>query len=146
LIRKRFDVSEILHPLAIVTASSLTAEKVREIARRREDLMKKTFYKYASSSPGKAAIETHYIIMALDQWCWYWIVLEATFLAFALGVVFLLWAKYALTAILFLSVIVASGALQLIRVQCARYALQEVEQIVDDAQRREQIAKEFNAL
>ena len=66
-IRHRFDLEAILFPLAIATSIAFPVEKVRQIKKQRKDLMYKTFYKYASSSPSKAVIETHYITMALDQ-------------------------------------------------------------------------------
>lgn len=145
-IRQRFDVGEILFPLAMGSGASLSVDQVRKIKKDREPMMYKVFYKYASSSPGKAIIETHYITMALDQWCWYWMVLEATFLSLVLAVTFLATARSPLAAIFLAVVLVAVGVLQLIRQLCSDYALQEVEAIVQEPNRRQAVAKEFNAL
>jgi len=83
-IRQRFDVGEILFPMAIASGASLSGDQIRAIRKNCKSMMYKVFYKYASSTAGKAVIDSHYITMALDQWCWYWIVLELTFLAFVL--------------------------------------------------------------
>ena len=146
LIRQRFDVSEILFPLAIGSGASLNGDQIRAIKRDRESLMYKVFYKYASSTPGKAVIDSHYITMALDQWCWYWIVLEVTFLAFVLAATFLLTGRYFLAAIFFAGVLAAVGVLQLIRNLCSDYALQEVEAILEESGRKLEIAEVFRAL
>ena len=109
--------------------------------------MDDVFYRYASGTPGKAVIDPHYIILALDQWCWYWIVLEATFVAFVLGVIFLCTKRFTLAAGLFLGVLVALGCLDLIQHhQCAAYAFREVEEILTDAQRKAAIVAVFRGL
>jgi len=146
LIRQRFDVSEILFPLAIGSGASLNGDQIRAIRNGRESLMYKVFYKYASSTPGKAVIDSHYITMALDQWCWYWIVIEVTFLVFVLGATFLLTARYLLAATFFAGVLGAVGVLQLIRNLCSDYALQEVEAILEKPQRKLEVGEVFRAL
>jgi hypothetical protein len=145
-IRHRFDISAILFPLAIACAADLSVDQMRQVKKRREDLMYRVFYKYASSSPGKAAIEKHYITMALDQWCWYWIVLELCALAFFLAVVFFVAQSYLLASLFLASVLLSIGVLQLIRNLCVDYALQEVEEIAATSERRLAMAKEFRAL
>jgi hypothetical protein len=145
-IRQRFDVGAILLPLAVGSGADLRVDAIRRIKQQRESLMYKTFYKYASSSPDKAVIDTHYVTMALDQWCWYWIILEASFLGLCLGLIFLLTEKYFLASVFFLALICAVGFLQIIRSHCANYALQELEQILAEPRRKEEIAKVFRAL
>jgi hypothetical protein len=145
-IRRRFDVSDILFPLAIGSGSSLTANQMRAIKKNRDSLMYEVFYRYASGTPGKAAIDSLYIKMALDQWCWYWIVLESTFLAFCLGVTFFIAKRYFLAASFLAGVIMAILVLQLIRNLCSDYALQEVEAILDSPGRSAAIAGVFSAL
>jgi hypothetical protein len=145
-IRWRFDVSEILFPLAIGCGASLTANQIRAIKKNRDSLMYDVFYRYASGTPGKAEIDPLYIKMALDQWCWYWIVLESTFLAFGLGVTFLVAKRYLLAAVFFAGVLVALLVLQLIRNLCSDYALQEVEAILDSPARTFPIVGVFRAL
>lgn len=145
-IRHRFDVSAILFPLAKVCGANLSADQIRQVKKRREDLMYRVFYRYASSSPDKAIIEKHYITMALDQWCWYWIVLELCALAFFLALVFLIAQRYLLAGLFLAGVLVSVGLLQLIRKLCVGYAKQEVAEIAATPERRLAIAEEFRAL
>lgn len=148
-IRQRFDVSEILFPMAIGSGASLTGNQIRAIKRNRESresMMYEVFYKYASSTPGKAVIDSHYITLALDQWSWYWIVLEQTFLAVVLAGTFCITARYSLAAMFLGVVLVAIGVLQFIRNLCSDYALQEVEAILGDSARRLEVAEAFRAL
>jgi hypothetical protein len=146
LIRYRFDVAEILFPLAIGSGAALNCHQIRAIRKERQSLMYKVFYKYASSTPGKSVIDPHYITMALDQWCWYWIVLESTFIALALALILLTAKRYFAAAILFGGVLVAVGILQVIRSQCSDYALQEVEAILEKTDRKLEVAEAFRAL
>jgi hypothetical protein len=145
-IRRRFDVTAILLPLAVACNANLTVSQIRQIKKNRQDLMYKLFYRYASSSPGKAVIERHYITMALDQWCWYWILLEVSALVFLLSLVFLSTGRYPVASACLAGVLLLIGALQLVRNFCADYALQEVEQIAASDERRAAIAAEFHAL
>lgn len=145
-IRHHFDICHVLLPLALLAGTQLRSEQLRTIKKQRKDLMYKVFYKYASSSPGKAQIESHYITMALDQWCWYWVVLEASFMAFVLGILFLRTGRYFPAAIFLACVLASVGILQIVGKYCADYALQELEQIVVDMDRRCAIAGEFSAL
>jgi len=145
-IRKRFDVGEILFPLAIGSGANLTGDQIRRIKNERRSLMYKVFYKYASGTKEKAVIDSHYITMALDQWCWYWIVLEMTVLAFLLGAVFFSTTRYFLAAVFFAGVLLALVILLLIRNECAKYAMQEVEAILEQAERKHEVAEAFRAL
>ena len=145
-IRQRFDVGEILLPLAVGSGSSLTVDGIRNVKKQRESLMNKVFYKYASSTKEKSTIDHHYITMALDQWCWYWIVLEATSIVFLLGATFFVASRYLSAALSLAGVLLAIGILQIIRQQCAIYALQEVEAILEDRQRAQSVAEGFHAV
>lgn len=146
-IRERFDIVEILYPLAFLSAASMNPKQIRAIRSHRKDLMAEDFYRYASSTPGEAVIDTHYITMALDQWAWYWILLEATALALASSAVITLLsgpnpASYGLLAF----VLIAVGILQLMRRKSAEYAFQQVKLITDDLQRKNEIKTSFDAL
>lgn len=145
-IRRRFDISEILKPLALGSGVRLTVHQLRELANRRNDLMARTFYKYASSGPGRAVIDAHYIHMALTQWSWYWIVVELCAIALLATAGLLVAHQLLLVAILLAGVLAAIGLLQALRNDCVEYALQQVEQILSDEPRRSAIAGEFNAL
>lgn len=69
-IRLRFDVQEILKPMALAAGVTFSIEAIERLKNRRNKLMNDLFYQYASSTPGKAKIDGHYISLALDQWTW----------------------------------------------------------------------------
>lgn len=80
-IRRRYDkkvmVAEIMKSArSIVNLNELNIKQINRI-------MSIAFYKYASST--KLKIDTHYIYLALNEWCWYWIVLDTTILIFIVG-------------------------------------------------------------
>jgi len=145
-IRQRFDTEYILRPLA--AQSGVTPEKVDspKIAKARRDLMSKTFYKYASSTPERSTIDTHYVTMALDQWSWFWIILESLTVASIVGIMLLItWKWIALLWVLGF-MLVAGLLLWPIWRGCKVYAKQEVDQILADAKRKAEIAEVFDAL
>lgn len=147
-IRKRFDLHAILLPLALMTTKSrLTNIQIKKIAERRQDLMRKVFYEYASSDPKRCAIDISYVEVALEQWTWYWVMLEATFLTLVSAVVLVLTPDSSLAAAwLFAAVLVGIGILLLMRGATERNALNEVEAIASDADRCKHIASVFDAL
>jgi hypothetical protein len=146
-IRKRFDVFHILVPLAVLSNANCSVEKIESFRSHRRNLMNNVFYKYASSSPGKAKIETHYITMALDQWSWYWMLLEAMSLYLITSILLLFYSSSILLAyILLLFILVSVGCLQLLKHENIKYAYQELSQIIDNDSFKNEIAGVFNAL
>lgn len=146
-IRQRFDVNYILLPLALVSGATCNTEKIFIIRRHRETMMYQVFYKYASSGPNKAQIDSHYITMALDQWSWYWIVLETNVWLVLTSLAISIFSNQLVIA--FILILVTFAFLALLRViisLCSDYALQQVEQITLDPARRAEIQKAFNAL
>jgi hypothetical protein len=142
-IRARFDVAEILLPLALHSRAAANVEKIRSA---RKDLMSRTFYSFASSSPKADSIPAHYVTMALDQWSWYWVVLETAFtLVFAAAVAATL-KHYGVSSALLATTGVLLWALQGIRTLCARSALEEVKQILADPKRRQAVTGAFNEI
>jgi hypothetical protein len=145
-IRQRFDVHEILMPLALATGTRVTTSQLEKISSQRRQLMADVFYKYISSSTGKPVIEKHYTTMAFDQWSWYWILLEVSIVAAIVGGVLLFTGKSFAAAIILISILLIIWALQVIRAACARYALQEVNQILSDEDRKREVEDVFSAL
>jgi hypothetical protein len=145
-IRKRFDLEVILFPMASASGAALTLIRQEAVRRERVRLMSDVFYKYATSSPGKAVIEIHAITMALDQWSWYWIVLEADAVALlAAGI--LSWNGYGQQSSVFVvGILISVWALGGIRGLCSRYATDEIRQILLDPQRQQAVQNTFRAL
>ena len=145
-IRRRFDVEHILFPLAVAAGVKLTTSQMEQIYKKRTELMRKIFYAYASSTKEKALIYPHYITMALDQWSWYWMLVEANVVMIATGIVFLIVDMPKWTVVLLAVPLVVLAVLIYLKAQCADYARAEIDEIlkVKDASRR--IADELHAL
>lgn len=105
-------------------------------------LMSKVFYKYASST--KPAIDEHSIILTLNEWCWYWIMLDSALILLLVGVPFLV-IKWSWTNLVLLvaSLIILSVILLLIKKQTVRYTNMEIAEIWRSKERQEEI---INAL
>lgn len=76
-IRKHFDIKKILD--VYCRELNITNYQIDKLYDNRDVLMRKTFYKYATSTPDQSVIDRHYIEMALDQWVWFWIIEETVF-------------------------------------------------------------------
>lgn len=145
-IRRRFDRQEILLPLAAMSGAILTPTQVERIDAARNNLMGQIFYAYASSDPSKSKIDPHYVTMALDQWSWYWILLEALFVIGCGGAVLFLVGDHLVGGAAAWLVVVGLGTLQLIRSSCRGYAADEIREILKVPGARATIQGVFNAL
>jgi hypothetical protein len=145
-IRKRFDVYAILLPMASASGAALSLDQQGTVMKRRQQLMREVFYKYASSSPGKAQIEEHAITMALDQWSWYWICVEIMCILFLTSLSLFFSHRYAAaSSILGLNFLII-WLLQTIREFCRRYAQEEIREILVDSARKRAVHEVFQAL
>lgn len=79
-IRARFDRTNILLPLAVMSGAQMTARQVATLKRDRLPLMRETFYKYASSRSENPIVDKHDIESALEAWHVYWVALEGLFI------------------------------------------------------------------
>lgn len=145
-IRKRFDVYDILLPMASASGVVLSLDQQERIRAERHELMKNAFYKYASSSPGRAQIDQHVITMALDQWSWYWICTETICILAVSGVVLAICRQYAASTLLSVIVLLLIALLQPIREFCRGYARDEIAQILEDPSRLAAVQGVFRAL
>lgn len=117
----------------------LTKEKVKLI-------MNKVFYKYTSST--NPQIDKHYITLALNGWCWFWILLDITVLITIMLVVFTILNCVAKNIILSIAILMILLAfLILIYFQNKKYTQLEIEAVFSDDNRKNEIKKELrNAL
>ena len=129
-IRARFERQEILMPLALASGATLTTSQLAKIDMHRKDLMGNAFYAYASSNPAKSKIDPHYVIMALDQWSWYWVILEALFICGIVASVLFVGRDYRVAALAISVALIGVGVLQALRHTCRRYALDEIREIL----------------
>lgn len=146
-IRERFDIDCILLPMAGASGAALSLEQQRKLREQRHELMRKAFYKYASSSPESPdRIEQHAITMALDQWSSYWILVEAAFVLFGAAVVLAVRHKFGAALVMSTLILAIIWLLQSTRKQCRDYARDEIQQILDKPSRRDAVREVFSAL
>lgn len=146
-IRRRFDIAEILLPLARGAGVPVDADKEARIEKARGSLMVSCFYAYASSTAEKAVIDKHLIVRALDQWSWYWIVVEAAVVAAILAIILTVGGQVGLAVgIVAVGALAVPVALHFLRKQCAEYAHREVDAILQDATRKDSVSKAFCAI
>lgn len=145
-LRKRFDVYRILYPLALGSGGPVSADRQELLRQHRKQLMADAFYAYASSTKGKAVIDEHAITMALDQWSWYWILVEAQAVVLATAAALFFTHHYLWTIALLSSLLVLLVLQLFIYEACAQYALDEVKLILQDAARKKAVAAQFHAL
>jgi len=77
-IRARFDRNYILLPLAILTGSQLSAFQLNRMGANRDSLMRRVFYRYASTRAERPLVDRHDIEAAIEIWSWYWVLVEGT--------------------------------------------------------------------
>jgi hypothetical protein len=145
-IRRSFDVKEILLPLASASGATLSLNQQSAVEAKRRALMGQVFYKYVSSTLNEPAIDRHNIFMALDQWSWYWIVLEAAAIAIATAIVASYFGDFALGFWLLAGVLAASWLTKLLRERSVRYAHDQIRMILEDPTRKNEVSMVFSAL
>jgi hypothetical protein len=143
-IRIKYDVETILKPLANAVAfKSDDLEKF--LIKNRISLMKNCFYKYASTQEDKCEIEYHNVIMAIDQLSWYWTVIEILVLTGLGTIISLLYnSKLFIVLIIVFSLLLVIN--RYILKICKKYTTIEVENILENQERKNHIMNSFNAI
>lgn len=145
-IRRRFDVQQILIPMAGEAGIATPLKKIERLVEERRELMNEVFYVYASSSPEKAAIDRQMITMALDQWSWYWMLLEGSVIVLVCAIVLLLAGRAESAAWLFATFILFLAFMHGLMSLCIRYAQGEVKAITQDPARRGHVREVLGAV
>jgi hypothetical protein len=145
-IREQFDLYEIILPLARGAGVSVGKLTMDQLRRHRGKLMSQVFYRYASSTDPK--IDKHAIYQALDWWSWYWVFVEMLAVLLPTGTLLLFFGSSSWPGLLLL---VACAAVILIilpffRVRCSQHADYEVDLILTDQTRKQEIEQAFSAL
>lgn len=137
-IRNNYDKYIIINGFIKATHAKVGIKKIED--KIISKLMAKTFYEYASSTNPK--IDRHSINMALNEWCWFWIVLDTGLLLSILSVIFLVlnwsWSHF---FIVFIGFLFFNFFLLLIIVQTIKYTNDEISAILSDEGRSKEIKK-----
>lgn|SRR5208337_3032869 len=145
-IRSNFDVREILVPIAGEADVAVPLEKLKRIVEKRDDLMNDVFYRYASGTKGNAVIDEQMVTMALDQWSWFWMLLEAAAITLPCALSLMFLGRAGPAAWLFAAFITLLTLMRLVLPLCARYAHREVKAIVENGNRRSHVKQVLSAL
>ena len=125
-IRKKYDknvvVKNIIAHCKIENANKLSDKQVSEI-------MSSCFYRYASST--NPVIDSHYITLALTEWCWFWTILDTLILFIIIGVIWLAlsWWSWECFLVVVAIVIFLLLLLKLVYIQMKKYTEKEISAI-----------------
>lgn len=142
-IRETFDLDEILLPLARGAGVRPTAALRTHLKAKRDAQMSRNFYVYAGFK--EPAIDRQLVLSALDNWCWYWVILELTtvgLLAAAILAFSATGVAFGLAGGMLLLVLLS----RLVRRHSRHLAAAEVEAILTAPDRRTQIKDNLDAL
>jgi hypothetical protein len=143
-IRERFDLHEILTPLAGGVGVPVDLSRRDHLLAHRRKIMGDVFYRYASST--NPSIDKHLIWSALDKWSWFWICIEGTTVEAIALIVLLSLGAFRSAALIGPIVFATTLVATQINRACASLAHSEVGEILKDAQRRTEIAAALGAL
>lgn len=143
-IRKEFDVNFVLYPLAIASGAKISPAQLDRIKQNRSALMGSTFYAYVSST--KPVIDSHTITQSLTNWSWFWVLLEAQGILSVTAVLLAIYGAWFQTAMVLFACIFMLVPMRFFRLQSAKYAESQVQQVLRDTVRRADVAAEFNAV
>jgi hypothetical protein len=143
-IRERFDLNEILIPLAGGAGIPVDLVKRERLIKSRTQIMGDVFYRYASST--NPVIDGHLVWTALDKWSWFWICIEGTAVSIA-AFIALLWVHAFPTAAC-VGALIIMGTLVATQINraCASVAHAEVRSILQDAQRCNDVGVALSAI
>lgn len=143
-IRDEFDVNYVLYPLAIASGASMSVAQFNKVRQLRKSLMGSSFYAYASST--SPVIDNHTIVQALTNWSWFWVCLEAIALLTVTAIILAIYGAWLPSAWLLIACTALLLLMRFFRLQSAKYAESQVEQVLRDGTRRAAVAAAFNAL
>lgn len=143
-IRYLFDTRCLLFPLANGAGVTLTKKLKERIRSERENLMYAVFYPYAGFK--KPLIDEQLVRTAADNWGWFWVLIESSFLIIVtMGI--LLYMQKGEYVFWCLIVLLAEFVLMLIYwLSCQKGGERQVEAILSDIDRKKTIAKHFRTL
>ena len=143
-IRHGFDTRFILYPLATGSGTTLTDVLKRKIAKNRVKMMYAVFYPYASFRDPK--IDRQLVQTSADQWGWYWVFLESTFVFAVTTTILLFIGRNDHARICFMVILVELVFLLFLGFACRRNAKPQIDAILADGSRMSAIASEFQRL
>ena len=143
-IRKNFDVFRILLPLALAVGCAPAPNMVEALQVHRKRIIARTFYRYASFEDPK--ISKAAVLSAIDVWTWYWILAEFLFLLGLTTSVFISFGYFGPAAYSLVAFSLLSLTFSTYFSVCGKKVDYQIDEIVSDSKRVEQIRGEFASL
>jgi hypothetical protein len=110
-LRRRFDIQDILKPLAEGVGFPTAGTRWLEVRTNRDLLMRRTFYPYASFKDPK--IDGQLVRTSADRWAWFWCTIEPQVVLLITGIIFAVIAAW-IHLVIVLSVMVILAVIALI--------------------------------
>jgi hypothetical protein len=145
-IRVNFDVNHILLVMANAVGIRTTDEVRKRAKEKRGDLMGPVFYKYVSSTNPNPAVDRHLISGLLHQWQWYWVLIEGYVMVLLALIPMLYWQAFRPVAVLLWAVFITLPVIRFSYRKCAAFAKREIDQILADPTRLNEVRKTLSAL
>lgn len=145
-VRQRFDIDEIILPLASSVGVTLTDAQKARIETERHSVMRQVFYKYASSSGADTLVDSHDIERALEAWSKFWACEEAVVVLTVGLVVSLLYGQLVLIMIFLVPVTLCLIAMARMGPTLAGRGRAQIDQIAADPTARLEVSQYLNAL
>jgi hypothetical protein len=143
-IRLIFDLRFFLYPLCHGAGVPLTAAQKATVRKTRNDSMYQTVYKYAGLK--NPDIDNQLVRTAADNWGWFWVLVESSFLLLVTVVIFACMQKWNYVTGFLLVVLVEMILLLIQWFACIRSAKPQVNAILNDPKRKSAIQQYFNSL
>ena len=145
MVRVKFDESQILLPLAKGVNQKIDPDFLKKIRKKRYELMRDTFYKYAPNVDN-SVINAQLVATALDRWAWFWSFIEPTIILLLSAIIAWWQISFKYSLLYFGVTIVFILVAIFIYSSCKRAAKYEVDDILNDNNRKTEIKGVFNAL
>jgi hypothetical protein len=143
-IRFFFDMRFFLYPLCQGVGVPLTEERKANLRKSRDASMYATVYKYAGFK--NPVIDEHLVRTAADNWGWFWALVESSFLLLVSLVILVFLQKWTYVTGFLLALLGELALMFVLWLACIRSAKPQVEAILSEPQRMDEIKEYFYSL
>jgi hypothetical protein len=143
-IRKNFEVNYILKPLCEDLDFNINLKHEKKLFVQRRPLMYKVFYPYATSTEGEQKIDRHMIMMALDQWSFFWFLEEASLFLIISIILHLCFQSWLSGLILVFILIILFFLMRFSYKKSIGYARDQLDMILSDLKRKEEVRRNLH--
>lgn len=143
-LRRRFDLENILKPLAEGVGLSTTDTTWRRVQNSRNVAMTRTFYRYASFRDPR--IDVQLVRTAADRWAWFWCTIEPQVVLLITGIIFAVLGAWVGVVVVLVAMAVLSLIALVLWHQLKRDAEPQVAEILNSKKWKWEIQDTLKAL